>query len=498
MMTKTDKNLIPNSVNPSPDYYCTWQTQLYATNGGTPEEQRAIIGEKTLFEKEKPYGWAYFYKEAQKDLFIVMDDSWDVPVKDDSSYYGSLILNNEKFPNSTSETKNNTEALKKLTERIKQIGWKGVGGWVCAQESKKFAGNLSDEEYWSEKMKEAQQSGFAYWKVDWGEKAENAEFRKMLTEKAKEIAPDLVIEHAVTNKAIPHSDVFRTYDVPALMSIPMTMNKLADIFLNISDEEPTARGLINCEDEVYMAAAGGFTMGVMRHPYIGAFPDGKADRSFPDIHRRIKTKMFEVIRAAKWHRTAPAFGIQETPASVSERKLCDWWSFEKKEDEIELWWFKTQLIADSIKDNILTKYAPAQLVRNCKFADVQPDSEENIPYIVASKNPNGAFSVATLGRTLNRTYKIPLCDICIETGEAELIGVFGEYKSLTVITDFENIKSVLMQDMAGDTAYDVTEEVSIENGRIVFSGNLIHDIGTEVQPKEDTSEPGAVIKLIVD
>lgn len=98
-MKKTNENLIPCRINPSPDYYCTWQTQLYVTNGGTPEEQRALIGEKTLFDEEKPYGWAYFYKEAQSDLFIVMDDSWDVPLQDDSTYYGSLILNHEKFPN---------------------------------------------------------------------------------------------------------------------------------------------------------------------------------------------------------------------------------------------------------------------------------------------------------------------------------------------------------------------------------------------------------------
>ena len=35
-MKKTDINLIPDITNPSPDYYCTWQTQLYASCDGKP------------------------------------------------------------------------------------------------------------------------------------------------------------------------------------------------------------------------------------------------------------------------------------------------------------------------------------------------------------------------------------------------------------------------------------------------------------------------------
>ena len=94
----TEKNIIPETENITPDYYCTWQTQLYATSDGKPRRQRAVICEKSLFNKEKPYGWAYFYENARKDLFIVMDDSWDVPVEDDPKYYGSLVLNKEKLP----------------------------------------------------------------------------------------------------------------------------------------------------------------------------------------------------------------------------------------------------------------------------------------------------------------------------------------------------------------------------------------------------------------
>ena len=100
-MKRTDINLIPDIPNKTPDYYCTWQTQLYATSDGKPPMQRKIISESSLFGKEKPYGWAYFHEKVRKDLFIVMDDSWDVPLDGNEEYYGSLILNEEKFPSFT-------------------------------------------------------------------------------------------------------------------------------------------------------------------------------------------------------------------------------------------------------------------------------------------------------------------------------------------------------------------------------------------------------------
>lgn len=490
-MKKTNINLVPNAVNPSPDYYCTWQTQLFATCDGKPERQRAAICEKALFDTEKPYGWAYFYEQARKDLLFVMDDSWDVPPDGNSAFYGSLLLNAEKFPQATSGAKTNAQSLKKLTERIKSLGWKGLGGWVCAGESEMLKGENTQKEYWIKRLKEANEADFAYWKVDWGVNEKNEEFRKMQTALAKKYAPNLIIEHAMVTDIIPHSDVFRTYDVPAIMSIPMTMQKLGDI-LSKGYIKSDALGLIDCEDEAYIAAAGGFSMGIMRHPYVGAFSDGRADMSFPEIHRKLKTKMFEVIRAARWHRIAPAFGV-DGKAKIDENNLTDTWDFVNREEEIEEWWFNTPIFAKHMEKNTVKIAAPAQIVRNCEFAQVE--SNGKVPYIVASKNPNGVFSVATLGRTYGRTYEIPKCRITIKTDAADTVGVFGNYDELVIKTELKNIKNVLMQDIAEDNAYDITEGVKFENGTVVICGEDIYKIGTSAQPTEDTSEPGVVIKF---
>lgn len=493
-MKKTNINLVPDVQNPTPDYYCTWQTQLYATNDGKPEGQRAIIGEKALLDSEKPYGWAYFYEQARKDLFFVMDDSWDVPLNNDLSYLASLILDKEKFPSFVNNSSDNKEAMKKISDKIKSIGWKGLGGWVCAQESPRIKGELTQEEYWKIRLIEANEAGICYWKVDWGEWCRDADFRKMLTELGRKYAPNLVIEHAITSEVIPFSDTFRTYDVPALMSIPMTMEKIS-YFTSVGEPKDGNMCLLNCEDEAYISAACGFAMGIMRHPYSGTFMNGKADMSFPEVHRNLKTKMYEIIRAVRFHKIAPAYAFNGKHLKISDNTLCDTWEFEKPEEEFEGWWLEDPAIAEYTKNNTLTKKAPAIISRNTDLPIVLPDDEGNAPFIVASQNPNGVCAVATLGRTIGRDYYIPKCDVTIDAKNSNTIGAFGAYNNLIIKTNLTDINSVLIQDLADVEAYDITNLVTIGGNEVIISGDIISKIGTMAQPIDDTSEPGVIIKL---
>lgn len=52
-----------------------------------------------------------------------------------------------------------------------------------------------------------------------------------------------------------------------------------------------------------------------------------------------------------------------------------------------------------------------------------------------------------------------------------------------------------MQDLTGDTAFDVKKEVRFEGNTCVIPGDLIHKIGTLAQPEDDTLEPGAVVQF---
>ena len=218
--------------------------------------------------------------------------------------------------------------------------------------------------------------------------------------------------------------------------------------------------------------------------------------AFPAVHRNLKNKMQEVLRAVRWHRIAPAFGIGRTKNEVSTDILEDSWLFQNVEGELEAWWLDVPAVRDFIKDGVLLKSAPAQIARNTPFADVSADEKGRVPFIVTAKNPNGAVSVATLGRTEKRTYGIPHCDVWLDAEKDTPIGAFGEYKNLTLRGDFDGASAVLMQDLADSVAYDVTELVTLKRDAVIISGELISRIGTLTNPVGDTSEPAVVIEVV--
>ena len=490
-MMKEKLNFIPDIPNPSPDYYCTWQTQLYATSDGKPEGQRRAMNEQGIFDTAFPFHWADFYKKSRRDLFFVMDDSWDVPPNGDKSKYGSLILDKEKFSGFYSSG-DSDEALKSLSDKILSFGWKGLGGWICAQESPVVMDNTTYDAYWIERLKAARYSGMRYWKVDWGSKDQDAAFRKRITELARKYAPDLFVEHAMNADFISFSDVFRTYDVPAIMSIPMTLEKLAAV-LKKARYTGEALSLVNCEDEAYISAAGGFTMGIMRHPYAGNFPNGKPDMSFPACHRDLKRKTEEVFRAARYHRIAPAFAADSKEVCISETLLTDTWRFVDSFAEMEEWWFSLDSIKDFMSNGVLKKTAPAAISRRMPLPQITPDENGEIPYVVCSKNPNGVVSAAFLARTKERRYYTPLCDITLDAGEAEIVGLFGYFKSVSLKFDvfIEGCRG-FVQNHADDFSYHITEPVFVSGHSIHIPFSAIKEIVTS----EDKSEPGFIIKIM--
>lgn len=490
-MKKTNINFIPDIENPSPDYYCTWQTQLYATSDGKPVGQRKIINEKSMFSSEYPYAWTSFYEKARQDLFFVMDDSWDVPPEGDESKYGSLILDRQKFASFYTDD-NSTNALKNLCSRVKSLGWKGLGGWVCAQESPVPLNGEACTEYWIERLKNAQEAGIRYWKIDWGKKERSEDFRRQISKLAHKYAPKLTVENAFDAKYISFSDAFRTYDVPAIMSIPMTMEKLA-LILKAADYTGEAKSLVNCEDEAYAAAAGGFTMGIMRHPYSGNLPDGRADMSFPECHRDLKRKTEEVLHAARWHRIAPAFAADKNNVCISEKMLIDTWNLQNSEAEIESWWFKMGPIKNHIKSDTITKTACAAISRNMPLPVITPDENGEIPYVIASRNPNGAVSVAFLARTNKRKYYTPLCDVSLDAADSDTFGLFGYFKSVTLNFSSEktNVK-VYAQNLSDDFSYDITDQVHTDGKNITIPFSAVDKLCIS----EDKSEPGLLVKII--
>lgn len=516
-------NLIPDQPGLTPNYWCTWSAQNFAVDSFSLS--RSIgLGDHSVFSDnlteeavfKNPNWQNYIPKGIRKDLFIVFDVGWDISggAKTDKSKWilGTLNVASDKFPDCTGLP---SEKLRKLNELAKSAGWKGAGLWVAAQSEMDSRGNrsVSDQEvesYFRKRAKWSKEAGIKYWKVDYGSRAGSNEFRRMLTRVAAEEAPDLWVEHgrsggplndeecpwdtknfyrkgsyrtwdngAILNKAVSllqFSDVLRTYDVTAQLSIPTTIDRVAQIFSEVKD--PKGKAIINCEDEVYVAAALGCAMGVMRHPL---FINVKGYNYNP-LH--VEKLIDEVVRAVRWQRIAPAFGAGETNVSLDSNFLKDTWHFQQGDS-----WAAWMNGKTSIQG------APAIVARGIKPPVVE--KSKDLPYVLASRHPNGAVTIATLKRTDSaRGFYYPLADITINSDTASRIGIFGRYKSITFITKEGRAKPKLFaQDLAGDRAIEITDLATFSGSKIKISGSLLKQLGSMEGTKGDFSEPALFLYI---
>ena len=471
-------NLVPDLVNPSPDYFCTWNLQGYVSSYASMEAMRNAMLERYVMGSGRSPGWADMYPKIRRDLLLVLDDSWDVPPGGNIDMMGSLVLDPDRFPSFEGTP---SQRLSQLRKALIAKGWKGMGVWVCAQQAAAL-GPSTPEAYWRARLGWARESGLDYWKVDWGVHSEDPVWRRSLTDWARIDAPGLVVEHALVPEVYPFSDVYRSYDVEVIISIAETIRRAARLLAGLPISP--GLGLVNCEDEVYIGAALGCALGIMRHGMVGALPNGRQDFAFPPVGRDIKRRLDEVVRAVRWHRIAPAFGGGDI--CVDPVSLTDYWIL--KEDET---WTKRS------PGDRAESAAPARVSRGLPLAEVTVKDGTPFPFVLASRHPEGSIAVATQGRTLEREYIAPLADVVLRVPDVDhAIGIFGFYQSLTLSSEREIPRgTVWAQDLAGELAVDVTDEVHLTTHKLVISGKLIQRIGLMAQTAHDLSEPGMVLTI---
>ena len=400
--------------NQQKSYYCTWLAQNFIAEE-TGEERAAVrpqftgdqgancardkVNEYTVFGKD---GMAENPVKGREELYLVLDDGWDVPFDFDpyahKDYFGSLEANEQRFPCAKGKP---AERLKALNERAKSLGWKGIGIWVAAQKcGKDYNSPFSemDKEYWRERILWCKQAGVTYWKVDWGTSEHDVAFRKFLTDAAAELYPELTVEQAIccppvngnteeiqngavgrfqgdkkisglSKEAASFSEVFRTYDVTPQFSVASTLDRAAYLL-------PFAKGYLNVEDELYLAAALGCQMGIMRSVY------GKGLDVWDDSDR-----LQEADAALAWQKIAPPFVGEEV--ETSEEVLADEWTFKENE-----FWYQP------INGRTIRQGASAIIARNASLPETKAGATGEKPFVVCALN-QGAYSVAVLPRTLN-------------------------------------------------------------------------------------------------
>lgn len=475
-------SLVPEKPSTAPDYFCTWNVQGYVSSFTSTLAQRNAMTEKNLFGKERYENWTGMFKKLHADLYFVLDDAWDVPLSGDMSYYGSLVPDTGRFPSLRGMTP--AQKLTSLSGRIKQVGWKGLGLWVCAQEAPIY--KIKDSvAYWTERFEWMDKAGISYWKVDWGKHDSDPQWRKFLTTLGKKTAPVLHIEHALAPAAVTFAELYRTYDVENIIAIPHTIDRIGELLTYAAPG--TGYSILNCEDEPYIAVGTGCSIGIMRHEFNGKLPGGIQDFVFPPQGRDLKSRLDEVARAVRWHRIAEPFRINQTAIYVDTVKLHDYWVMGEKET-----WVNRKV------GSVNEKSAPAIIARGLEKPLVTTvNGDTLVPYILASKYPNGAIAVAAIGRTINRAYITPRANVLIKVDSLNKpLGIFGRYNQLTIqVASPGQIKKIIAQDLAGDKPVDITKKVMITSNKLVIPGRVIDEVGLMNATKGDLSEPGMVLVI---
>ena len=145
-------SLVPDTPSNAPDYMCTWNIQGFVHDQAGSERFREAMTEDYIFGEGKYENWINFFPSIKEDLYFVMDDSYDIPAdvnNGDNNYLGTVELDQTRFPSFTGTP---IERLAKLTRKIKDMGWKGAGGWICAQKSDRYP-DVPEEEFWTERFR---------------------------------------------------------------------------------------------------------------------------------------------------------------------------------------------------------------------------------------------------------------------------------------------------------------------------------------------------------
>jgi len=516
-------NLVIDKPASKAHYWCTWGAQCsqFVRPGEIGGAGR--LDEQLLFGEE---GWLKnFYPTIRRDLLVLIDAGWDIPRGLDSDavqpFYGSFVPDPERFPGLTGSE---TDKLSELRSRAQALGWGGVGLWLIAQGHGEASGKprLADEVVeadWRKKARWSRDAGIDYWKVDFGMRGEDLIFRRNLTRLLREEAPGTLIEHVRNMGPIngmindPDAnpikgigrfekanfqqyrggalfescvmllhlcDVMRTYDVAWTLSIPITLDRVSSI-LKAAAGDPVCTAILNCEDEMYMGAALGCALGILR------YPEAKPEQPTALDPHGVNQRTDEAVRAVRWSRIAPPVPAGVGSVERDSRILVDRWLY-RPGDVYQAEW----------DNQIVNQGAPARVSRDMPLPVVE--GVDDPPFVVCSRHPNGATAVATLPRTSleNRNRSTPLADVSIESGDGK-IGIFGRYRSLRVRHKNASARSrVWVQDLAGEIAVDVTSAISIDGSDVVFPGELLDRIGLQARSPGDLSDPACVVKIIND
>ena len=484
-------NLLNKPFAQTGNYLCTWDLQekialkLNIDGKSIPIKQRNTLNDNMLFGENQLFH--VVPKEYIESLYFLIDDGWDVPYGTDANEskapFGSLILDGEKFKNYGATP---TECLKTLNQKVKDMGYAGLGLWISPQIPFENENTTMEDhrKHWCERAKWCNDAGVKYWKIDWGAHAFTRDYLEMMTECIRENAPDLLIEHAVVHtpfggpktpedevakkmaNIMEVSDFFRTYDVCEPFSNTITFCRTNALLCNVKKENfiHNAKGYVNIESSPEIAAGLGLNMGIMA--YNG-----------------------NVGACLNWQRLAPPMSIFDADYIKSDELLTDSAFFETS----PVWWFDA-------KGQEISATVPAVAARGTLLPKVEADTVK--PIVLASCNTKtNAYAVSTLKRCfdMNKSVVAPAKVTVFPEDLTAPIGIFGYYKTLNI--EFkENIPKtakIYAQCLLEDQAKDVTKKVTISNNMLTIEGKDLRLWGRKSNAIGDTEDPALILQTII-
>lgn len=520
--------LIPKAGKNTASYWCSWRNQrLFMPNPFFHMRlydqkrheaiQRDMLSDEFLFGN--PGVVAHYMEGIRRDMYVMLDDGWDLPYEGDYTRVGSLILNRDRFPYGG---KTPADDLAVLSRKVSDLGYSGTGLWVPMTrlgEDYATPGDLdSFLSFWQERAAWMRYAGIAYLKVDWGVHSRHTHYRAALTELLHREVPGLLVEHAVLDgwffdptadrgilkNTLEISDSFRCYDVKFEFNSSSTLGRAAAMLTLDAALAPGCLGLINVGEEPYLAAALGCTMGIMSHPLlrgsvISMLPERFENGIAPTRLLKSDFHSFDHYeRALRWQRLCPAFPYIRGGTEVSDTVLEDSWTYDKEPYPFP----RQELCGRTVRQS-----APATVARGVPLPSVSTgacryEDKTYLPYTVACRHPvTGAFAVATLTRTVDGVMNCttPAANVSCRGLSAECpFAVFGEYRTLTLEFDRDITGYRLFGgDILLDDQPDITEAegVTVDGCRLILSGELLHRIGTAGASFHDLSDPGSVFTL---
>ena len=484
-------NLVPVAPGMAPNYWCTWAVQNYMFGQGTrhldPETLEGESGSRLAHDAMTQQallgsrGWVkHFFPRGRRDLLLMLDDGWE------AGGTATFELDERKF---SSFRGSPAARLRELNAAIRDANWRAAAVW-CR--------NTPGGEQDAELMALSAAAGVPYWKIDIGD----PDFHLPRVRDDRHLP--LLLEHvhgeepvngdwhqggrfgaqpqgSRRQQILAHTDVYRTYDVTSILSLPTTLDRVSEM-LHGAQSRPQLHALLNVEDEVYVAAALGCTMGVLRHPLRGLRPAPDLDL-FCNGPRQPKRRMDEVDRALLWHRIAPPLPVGVGTFERSDEILTDAWTFSREQT------WSSKLVGQTVHQG-----APAVIARGMRLPRVVSAGEK--PFVFASRSPNGAAAIGVQERTRpDQAWYMPACTVTADFGDAPgPYGIFGCVAKLTLtLAPPRGATRLLAQDLLGIESVDLTSRLRPDRRTLDLAEDDLRSIGLKAATSGDLSSPGLVL-----